>query len=161
MVLPLSAVAASLVQVRGSSAPWMSIRPPQQTIAGHSRRVEPGDGRQPDDGPVTGRDRAVGHPDLQRPARCAGRRRDHVILAIEARLARIVAGLDLDQSDDQPRVALGVEPQRAGHVYRPDRGVAGDVVRDDVAGAHLHSRAGAGYLAARPRRRLRPSAVAG
>ena len=37
-----------------------------------------------------------------------------MVLAIEARLAGIVAGLDLDQPDVQPGVAVGVESQRPG-----------------------------------------------
>ena len=38
---PSSAVAPSLTQVRLSGAPWKSMRPPQQTMAGHDSLVVP------------------------------------------------------------------------------------------------------------------------
>jgi hypothetical protein len=39
--LPFRAGAPSLTQVRLSGAPWKSMRPPQQTIAGHDSRSIP------------------------------------------------------------------------------------------------------------------------
>ena len=88
-------------------------------------RIETGDGSQPDDGRVTGRDGAVRLPDLQgRGGPCAG------LGAFTACASQskpdspaIVAGLDLDQSDVEAGIFLRVEPQGAGHVDRPDRGV--------------------------------------
>ena len=55
-----------------------------------------------------------------RTARSASEAPAVTCLAIEPRLAGVVAGLDLDQAHVEPRVAIRVEPQRAGDVNRPD-----------------------------------------
>ena len=54
--------------------------------------------------------------------------RAQVGVAVEAVLAGVVAGLDLDQADVEPGVAVAGEAQRAGDVDRADDRVGGDVV---------------------------------
>ena len=69
-------------------------------------------------------DRAVRRADLQsRPGRARHRHAGTCAIAVEPVLARVVAGLDLDQADVEPGVAVRVEAERAGDVDRADRPV--------------------------------------
>src|SRR5262249_46396314 len=78
---------------------------------------------------------------------CRGR----VCVAVEAVLARVVASLDLDQPDFEPGVALGVEPEGAGYVDRPDRLLRGGIVSHRGPRAYLYPRPRTGHAAAVPR----------
>ena len=67
---------------------------------------------QADEGRLPGRDGLLGRADVQ----CRLRRPEpgsSACVAVEAVLAVVVAGLDLDQADVQPGVAVGGERQRA------------------------------------------------
>ena len=96
----------------------------------------------------------VRRTDLERRPGSLPGRPGHVRVAVEAVLAGVVAGLDLDQTDVEPGVAVRVEAERAGHVDRPDRLVGRDVVGDRMP------RRGPGPVALRRGRRP-PSQVSG
>jgi len=55
-------------------------------------------------------------------------------LAVEALLAILVAGLNLDQADVEPRVMIGRKAQRAGDVNSANRLAGFDVVQDSMTG---------------------------
>ena len=82
-------------------------------------------------------------------------------VAIEAVLAGVVAGLDLDQADVEHRVHVGRKRQRAGNVDEADHLLGFNVIKDDVAFADLHSRPGCRDLAAFPGCGGRPGAALG
>ena len=119
-------------------------------------RVQAVHGREPDQGGPPGRDRPRAGADLKGGAGEGGVGGRAVGLAVEPCFAGVVAGLNLDQADAQPGVAVGVEGQGAGDVDRPDGLINGRVKCDCVAGADLDAVAGPGRPAPLPRRRPRP-----
>ena len=121
--------------------------------------VHPLDVGQADRGGVLAADRAVGGADLQRGPGPARDGPGLVPLAIEAVLARVVAGLDLDQAHGQAGVAVGGEGERPGDVDRSDDLVGGDVIDDGVSPADLHPRPGGRDFPPLPGRRRRPGAA--
>ena len=153
---PARAVVPSFTQVRPSGAPWRSIRPPQQTIAGQVSGSMPAMSHQPDHGGVTGRDRMSRRADLQRRPGTARVGLGRMRVAVEAVLAGVITGLDLDQTDVEPGVAVRVEAERAGHMDRADRLVGGHVVGDRVARAYLDPRPRTGNAPPFPGLRLGP-----
>ena len=76
---------------------------------------------QPDQRRAIRVDRPLRRADLQRRPRPARRRVRQMGVAVEAVLAGIVARLDLDQPDIEPRVLVAGERQRPRHVNQADR----------------------------------------
>ena len=114
-------------------------------MAGHDSLSMPVDVGQADQWPCAWRrwaGRACRLPG--RAAACPASGSVDVGVAVEAVLAGVVAGLDLDEADVEPRVLVAGEAQRAGDVDGADRLVGLDVVDDDVSGADLHAGPGAG-----------------
>ena len=98
----------------------------------------------------------VGSADFEgRPFR-PGIGRRQVGLAVEAFLAGLLAGLDLDEADVEAGVLVGGEGERAGDVDAADRLLGVHIVDDAMPGTNLDTRSGSGRFAAFPRGRLRP-----
>jgi len=84
-----------------------------------------------------------------------------VRVAVEAFLTRIIARLNFDEADVQPRIAIGRELQRARHVNRANDLFRFQIVSDGMAGAHLHANPRDRRLAALPGLGRRPRAALG
>ena len=82
-------------------------------------------------------------------------------VAVETLLAHVLAGLDADQPDVEPRVPVRREGQRPGDADGADGLVEAAVVDDDVPGADQDAGAGRGELAALPGVGVRPRAAVG
>jgi hypothetical protein len=101
-------------------------------------------------------DRLVGRTDFERGPHGVRVGRLQVDVAREAVLHALLARLDLDHADVEPRRAVGREAERAAHVDPADRLVGDDVIEDRMAGPDEHFGSGAGDRAARPGGRLGP-----
>ena len=160
VVAPLSAGLPSFTHVRPSGLPCKSQR--------HRNKRSPGIPRGQAPAPRSIESTHCGPPESALPAcqpraraRATRIRRHDMILTIEARLASVVACLDLDQPDVQPSIAPRVEPQRPGDMNRSDRAIGLDIKRDDMSTADLNPRPAAGDPPVLPRRRFRPSPTGG
>src|SRR5262249_11809634 len=85
----------------------------------------------------------------------------HMGGALEAFFANVVARLNLDETDFEPRVAVAGEGQGAGDMNRADAGLRLQVVADHMSFLNLDLGALAGNLTAFPGRWGRPGAALG
>ena len=121
--------------------------------------VRPLEIRQPDGGRHVRGHGVIGRADLQRRHRHL--RVHRAVVAHEAVLARLLAGLDLDQADVESGVAIAGERQRAGDVQHAQRLIGVDVVgHRDVRGGFARNRPPWG-CAVLPRSPLRTSGPTG
>ena len=126
----------------------MEVHPPATANDRRARLpVQPLDSRQADEGGVLRRNRSVCRANFQRRPGRPRFRFDGVGVAVNAMLAAVVPGLDLDQAHVQPCVAIPSKRQRAGDVDRADDLVRFQVVGDRVAGADLDPGASGWQLA--------------
>ena len=90
-----------------------------------------------------------------------GRGEGHVGIAVEAVFTGVVAGLDLDETHFEQRIAVAGKSQRAGDMNRADGNRFGflEIVGDAVAGADLDLGGGTGHLTTFPGRRRGPRAA--
>src|SRR5262249_42189400 len=95
----------------------VQVQAPAAADDGRARLpVHAGDVVQPDQGRVSGGDGLLGAADLQGGLGLAGLEDRDVSVTVEAVLADLVAGLDLDQADVQPGVLVRREGQGPGDV---------------------------------------------
>ncbi len=112
--------------------------------------------REPNSRGIFGDERLFGGADFESGFGQVGVHVRQVGVAVQAVFGRVVAGLNLEQPDDELRVAVARERQRAGDMQEADGLIALLVVDDSVSGPDLHVGTGAGHLAAHPRLGRRP-----